>query len=53
MYKIQGELSELEAREVLLTMIAAGLLIPIKEFAIGVDLIAQKLENPEQVSSEE
>lgn len=34
-------------REVLLTMFAAGLLEPIKEFAIGLDLMAQKLENPE------
>jgi len=46
-------IATIPTREVLLTMIAAGLLIPIKEFAIGVDLIAQKLENPEQVSSEE
>ena len=36
-------------REVLLTMFAAGLLEPIKEFAIGVDLIAQELETPEIV----
>lgn len=35
------------SREVLLTMFAAGLLQPIKEFAIGLDLMAQKIENPE------
>lgn len=35
------------SREVLLTMFAAGLLQPIKEVAIGLDLMAQKLENPE------
>lgn len=35
------------SRETLLTMFAAGLLQPIKEVAIGLDLMAQKLENPE------
>jgi len=46
-------IATIPTRDVLLTMIAAGLLQPIKEFAIGLDLMAQKLENPEQVSSEE
>lgn len=40
------------SRETLLTMIAAGLLQPIKEVAIGLDLMAQKLENPEESSVE-
>ncbi len=35
------------SRDTLLTMFAAGLLQPIKEVAIGLDLMAQKLENPE------
>lgn len=40
------------SRETLLTMFAAGLLQPIKEVAIGLDLMAQKLENPEESSVE-
>jgi large subunit ribosomal protein L10 len=40
------------SRDTLLTMIAAGLLEPIKEVAIGLDLMAQKLENPEESSVE-
>lgn len=40
------------SRDTLLTMIAAGLLQPIKEVAIGLDLMAQKLENPEESSVE-
>lgn len=46
-------IATIPTREVLLTMIAAGLLMPIKEVAIGLDLMAKKLENPEPVSSEE
>lgn len=42
-------IATIPTREVLLTMFAAGLLEPIKEFAIGVDLIAQELETPEIV----
>lgn len=41
------------SRETLLTMFAAGILQPIKEVAIGLDLMAQKLENPEESSVEE
>lgn len=40
------------SRETLLTMFAAGILQPIKEVAIGLDLMAQKLENPEESSVE-
>lgn len=40
-------IATIPTREVLLTMIAAGILQPIKEIAIGLDLMAQKLENPE------
>lgn len=40
-------IATIPTREVLLTMFAAGLLEPVKEFAIGLDLMAQKLENPE------
>jgi large subunit ribosomal protein L10 len=45
-------IATIPTREVLLTMIAAGLLQPIKEVAIGLDLMAQKLENPEENSVE-
>lgn len=40
-------IATIPTRDVLLTMIAAGILTPIKEVAIGLDLMAQKLENPE------
>ncbi len=46
-------IATIPSRETLLTMIAAGLLQPIKEVAIGLDLMAQKLENPEENSVEE
>ena len=46
-------IATIPTREVLLTMIAAGILQPIKEVAIGLDLMAQKLENPEENSKEE
>lgn len=42
-------IATIPSRETLLTMFAAGLLQPIKEFAIGLDLMAQELEgNPEE-----
>lgn len=40
-------IATIPSRETLLTMFAAGLLQPIKEVAIGLDLMAQNLENPE------
>ena len=46
-------IATIPTRDVLLTMIAAGILQPIKEVAIGLDLMAQKLENPEETSAEE
>lgn len=46
-------IATIPTREVLLTMFAAGLLEPIKEFAIGLDLMAQKLENPENTDNTE
>ncbi len=45
-------IATIPSREALLTMFAAGLLQPIKEVAIGLDLMAQKLENPEESSVE-
>jgi large subunit ribosomal protein L10 len=45
-------IATIPSRETLLTMIAAGILQPIKEVAIGLDLMAQKLENPEESSVE-
>lgn len=45
-------IATIPSRETLLTMFAAGLLQPIKEVAIGLDLMAQKLENPEESSVE-
>lgn len=43
-------IATIPSREILLTMFAAGLLEPIKEFAIAVDLHAQNLEEgPSQV----
>jgi len=45
-------IATIPSRETLLTMFAAGLLQPIKEVAIGLDLMAQKLENPEEKSEE-
>lgn len=39
-------IATIPSRETLLTMIAAGLLQPIKEVAIALDLMAQELENP-------
>ena len=46
-------IATIPTRDVLLTMIAAGILQPIKEVAIGLDLMAQKLENPKENSVEE
>jgi large subunit ribosomal protein L10 len=49
-------IATIPTREVLLTMIAAGLLQPIKEVAIGLDLMAKKLEegsSPVEESPEE
>jgi large subunit ribosomal protein L10 len=46
-------IATIPSRDVLLTMIAAGLLQPIKEVAIGLDLMAQKLENPEENTEED
>ena len=43
-------IATIPSRDTLLTMFAAGLLQPIKEVAIGLDLMAQKLENPEEAS---
>ena len=43
--KIQT-IATIPSREVLLTMFAAGLMQPIKEFAIAVDLVSQNLEGP-------
>ncbi len=40
-------IATIPSRDTLLTMIAAGILQPIKEVAIGLDLMAQKLENPD------
>ncbi len=45
-------IATIPTRETLLTMFAAGILQPIKEVAIGLDLMAQKLENPEESSVE-
>jgi len=50
--KIQ-QIATIPSREVLLTMFAAGLLQPIKEFAIAVDLHVQNLENPEEAGNNE
>ena len=44
--KIQT-IATIPTREVLLTMIAAGLLQPVKEVAIALDLMAQELEEKE------
>ncbi len=46
-------IATIPSRETLLTMIAAGILMPAKEFAIGLDLMAQKLENPETQENQE
>ena len=51
--KIQ-QIATIPTREVLLTMIAAGLLQPIKEVAIAIDLHVQNLEgNTEEETSQE
>lgn len=50
--KIQ-QIATIPTREVLLTMFAAGILQPIKEFAIAVDLHVQNLENPEEAGNNE
>jgi large subunit ribosomal protein L10 len=39
-------IATIPSRDTLLTMIAAGILQPIKEVAIALDLMAQELENP-------
>ena len=39
-------IATIPTRDVLLTMIASGILQPIKEVAIALDLMAQNLENP-------
>ena len=41
-------IATIPSRETLLTMIAAGILQPIKEVAIALDLMAQELENPQE-----
>jgi large subunit ribosomal protein L10 len=46
------QIATIPTRDVLLTMIAAGLLQPIKEVAIGLDLMAKQLENPEETKEE-
>lgn len=47
------QIATIPSRETLLTMFAAGLLQPIKEFAIAVDLHVQNLENPEEAGNNE
>ena len=41
-------IATIPTRETLLTMIAAGILQPIKEVAIALDLMAQNLESPQE-----
>jgi large subunit ribosomal protein L10 len=43
-------IATIPSRETLLTMFAAGILQPIKEVAIGLDLMAQNLENSEETN---
>jgi large subunit ribosomal protein L10 len=45
-------IATIPSRDTLLTMIASGILQPIKEVAIALDLMAQNLENPEQAEAE-
>lgn len=45
-------IATIPSRETLLTMIAGGILQPIKEVAIALDLHMQNLENPEQAVQE-
>jgi large subunit ribosomal protein L10 len=47
------QIATIPSREILLTMFAAGIMTPIKEFAIAVDLHVQNLENPEAGNNEE
>ena len=42
------QIATIPTRDVLLTMIAAGILQPIKEVAIALHLHAENLENPEK-----
>lgn len=46
-------IATIPSRETLLTMIAAGIMQPIKEVAIALDLMAQELENPSEDNKEE
>ena len=41
-------IASIPSRETLLTMIAAGLLQPVKEVAIALDLMAQEMENAQE-----
>ena len=41
-------IATIPSRETLLTMIAAGLLQPVKEVAIALDLMAQEMENAQE-----
>ncbi len=43
-------IATIPSRETLLTMFAAGILQPIKEVAIALDLMAQNLENPTETN---
>jgi large subunit ribosomal protein L10 len=43
-------IATIPSRETLLTMFAAGILQPIKEVAIALDLMAQNLENPAETN---
>lgn len=45
-------IATIPTRDTLLTMIAAGILQPIKEVAIALDLMAQELENPTKETEE-
>lgn len=45
-------IATIPSRDTLLTMIAAGILQPIKEVAIALDLMAQELENPSSETEE-
>jgi len=45
-------IATIPSRDTLLTMIAAGILQPIKEVAIALDLMAQELENPTEETEE-
>ncbi|QMS85356.1 50S ribosomal protein L10 [Candidatus Xianfuyuplasma coldseepsis] len=44
-------IATIPSRETLLTMIASGILQPIKEVAIALDLMAQEMESPQELES--